>query len=210
MAGTLSSSKNSGMMNSSDRRVVAGVGALKTINFRPLPANPVYFADSIPLKSTKTNIATLERSICPLYPACIDIKVGDKEGTWKGVKVRLNGVSQFGSNVLETLKCEIRDGEWVISSNEAYARLNSVLVEIELADGDKVDIRKDVISLGYGKAYGLGVNIKEESEVLSRAFNGVQDSGTINLSYSTFELDGEPDGEREVSLVIVTGLPGNF
>jgi len=76
------------------------------------------------------------------------------------------------------------------------------------SDGGRAGVAPDKVQVGFGKKFGIPVRLKYASHVLLKLFNGSADSGTVtadatDIEKNVIELNGTPDGQKAIELVIV-------
>lgn len=74
--------------------------------------------------------------------------------------------------------------------------------------GGRAGVAPDKVQVGFGKKFGIPVLLKHASYVLVKLFNGSADSGTVTADATDIEknviaLNGTPDGQKAIELVIV-------
>lgn len=169
------------------------------INWLVPAATANYFKTSTALAAQTTTLAaaSMTKSYVtdvPVVPIIVVTNSGVSVA-WTSVTGTVVGIDQFGHKIAETIAGVVSNVNqtWTLTAVNAYATLISVAFTI--AGGTAAD-SNDSYVIGFGKTYGLGVNIGASGDVLVHNFNLATDAGTISVANNTYTFAGTPDAAK--------------
>ena len=174
------------------------------LNWAPAAAAANYFKTSTALAAQTTTLlaASMTKAYAndvPVVPIIVVTNSGVAVA-WTSVTGIVVGIDQFGYKISETIAAvDSGGGVWTLTAANAYATLISV--SFTVAGGTAVD-GNDSYVIGYGKTYGLGVNIGASGDVLIHNFNGATEAGTVSVANNTYVFAGTPDAAKIASLYV--------